>query len=203
MSVSEALVEWRDFYSAVAEAGGALLGLVFVAITIQLDRRPRDLHARALGMGAILALLHPLLASLVMLWPVEPLVQGVALLVIATSGLVGTVQIASFEKGHPAGETRFTSAFRYFLPLAAEVILVVAAVTFMVDSKLGVYALPVFMTLMFIVGSQDAVDLLLGRTLGLRPGRDLFGVGQEGVIGEDAERANRRSGSESTSQPPV
>ena len=150
MSVSEALVEWRDFYSAVAEAGGALLGLVFVAITIQLDRRPRDLHARALGMGAILALLHPLLASLVMLWPVEPVVQGVTLLVIATSGLVGTVQIASFERGHPGGETRFTSAFRYFLPLAAEVLLMVAAVAFMLDSRLGVYTLPVFMTLMYI-----------------------------------------------------
>jgi hypothetical protein len=51
MSVSDALVEWRTFYSAVAEAGGALLGLLFVAITIHLGRHPRDLHARALALG--------------------------------------------------------------------------------------------------------------------------------------------------------
>ena len=56
MSVSDALVEWRTFYAAVAEAGGALLGLLFVAITIHLGRHPRDLHARALALGAITSL---------------------------------------------------------------------------------------------------------------------------------------------------
>jgi hypothetical protein len=119
MSVSEALAEWRDFYAAVAEAGGALLGLLFVAITIRLDRHPHDRHARALAMGAIVALLHPLLASLVMLMPVAAPAQGVALLVIATSGLIATVRIASFETHHPGRESRLAAAYRYFLPLAA------------------------------------------------------------------------------------
>ena len=68
--MSEALVDWRDVYAAVAEAGGALLGLLFVAITIRLDRHPHDRHAHALAIGAIVALLHPLLASLAMLMPV-------------------------------------------------------------------------------------------------------------------------------------
>ena len=127
MSVSDALVEWRTFYSAVAEAGGTLLGLVFVGITIHLGRHPLDLRTRALGIGAILALLHPLLASLVMLLPVAPLVQGMVLLVIATSGLVATVRIASFETRHRGRDTRFTVDYRYFLPLAAELILALAA----------------------------------------------------------------------------
>jgi hypothetical protein len=94
MNVAEALVEWREFYAAVAEAGGALLGLLFVAITIRLDHRPRNLHARALGMGAIVALLHPLLASLAMLLPVAAPAQGIALLVLATWGLIATARIA-------------------------------------------------------------------------------------------------------------
>jgi aryl-alcohol dehydrogenase-like predicted oxidoreductase len=54
-----------------------------VVITIRLDRRPDDRQARALGIGAIVALLHPLLASLAMLLPVLDPAQGVALLVLA------------------------------------------------------------------------------------------------------------------------
>ena len=169
MSVSEALVDWRDFYASVAEAGGALLGLLFVAITIRLDRHPHDRHARALAMGAILALLHPLLASLVMLMPVAAPAQGTALLVLATSGLVVTVKIASFETH-----------------LAAEVLLALAALALLVDSRLGLYALPVFMTLMFIVGSQDAIDLLLGTTMGVRPRGELFrGSAEDAMVVND------------------
>ena len=189
MIVSDALVDWRDFYSAVAEAGGALLGLLFVAITIRLDRHPHDLHARALGMGAIVALLHPLLASLAMLLSVAAPAQGIALLVLATSGLIATIRIASFETRHPGRETRLAAVFRYFLPLAAEVLLALAALALLVDSRLGLYALPVFMTLMFIVGSQDAIDLLLGTTLTVHPRGDLFPVSADDatVLREDPQ----------------
>jgi hypothetical protein len=110
-----------------------------------------------------------------MLLPLAPFVQGIVLLVIATSGLVATVRIASFETRHPGRETRFTVAYRYFLPLAAELILALAALALLVDSPLGLYALPVFLTLMVIVGTQDAVDLLFGTTVA---GRPLLGTGQ-------------------------
>jgi modulator of FtsH protease len=192
--VSESLVDWRDFYSAVAEAGGALLGLLFVAITIRLDRHPRDVHARALGMGAIVALLHPLLASLAMLLPVAAPAQGIALLVLATSGLIATVRIASFETRHPGRETRLAAVFRYFLPLAAEVLLALAALALLVESQLGLYALPVFMTLMFIVGTQDAIDLLLGTTLVVRPKGDLFQVSGDDAlaVNDDADLQGHR-----------
>ena len=185
MSVAEALVEWRSFYSAVAEAGGTLLGLVFVGITIHLGRHPLDLRTRALGLGAILALLHPLLVALTMLLPVASVVQGMICLVIAASGLVATVRIASFETRHRGRETRFTVAYRYFLPLAAEVILAFAGLGLLVDSRLGLYGLPVFLTLMIVVGTQDAVDLLFGTSVAGRPGDGLFQVG-----GDDAMAAS-------------
>jgi hypothetical protein len=190
MSVAEALVEWRTFYSAVAEAGGTLLGLVFVGITIHLGRHPLDLRTRALGLGAILALLHPLLVALTMLLPVAPLVQGIICLVIATSGLVATVRIAAFETRHPGREPRFTVAYRYFLPLAAEVILAFAGFGLLVDSRLGLYGLPVFLTLMVIVGTQDAVDLLFGTSVAGRPGDGLFQIrGDEAMaVNQEMER---------------
>jgi modulator of FtsH protease len=164
MSLSGALLEWRDFYAVVGNAGAALLGLTFVAISIHVGRHPLDLRTRAPGTIAILALLHPVLASLVMLLPVAALVQGIVLLVMAGPGLVMATRIASFETRHPGRETRFMVAYRYFLPLAAEVILALAALALIVGSRLGLYALPVFMALMFIVGTQTAVDLLLGAT---------------------------------------
>src|SRR5512132_3592973 len=189
MSVAEAVVEWRTFYSAVAEAGGTLLGLVFVGITIHLGHHPLDLRTRALGLGAILALLHPLLVALTMLLPVASVVQGMICLVIAASGLVATVRIASFETRHRGRETRFTVAYRYFLPLAAEVILAFAGLGLLVDSRLGLYGLPVFVTLMVIVGTQDAVDLLFGTSVAGRPGDGLFQIsGDEAmVVNDDVE----------------
>lgn len=187
MSVSDALVEWRTFYSAVAEAGGALLGLLFVAITIHLGRHPRDLHARALALGAITSLLHPLLVALTMLLPVAAPVQAMVLLVIAGSGLIVTVRIASFETRHPGRETGVTAAFRYFLPLAAEVLLALAALALLVDSRLGLYAIPVFATLMFLVGAQAATDLLLGTRIAGRPGDGLFQVSGDDAMAFDED----------------
>jgi hypothetical protein len=186
MSVAEALVEWRTFYAAVAEAGGTLLGLVFVGITIHLGRHPLDLRTRALGLGAILALLHPLLVALTMLLPVASVVQGMICLVIAASGLVATVRIAAFETRHPGREPRFAVAYRYFLPLAAEVILAFAALGLLIGSRLGLYGLPVFLTLMVIVGTQDAVDLLFGTSVAGRPGDGLFQLG-----GDEARVVNQ------------
>jgi hypothetical protein len=49
--VADALAEWHDFCAAVAEAGGSLLGLVVVGITIHLGRDPLGLRTRALGRG--------------------------------------------------------------------------------------------------------------------------------------------------------
>jgi hypothetical protein len=81
--------------------------------------------------------------------------------------------------------TRFTLAYRYFLPLAAEVILALAELALLVDWWLGLYALPVFHTLMVIVGTQDAVDLLFGTSVAGRPGDGLFQVS-----GDDAMAFN-------------
>ena len=36
IGVADALVEWRDFYAAVAEAGGALLGLYALPVSLAL-----------------------------------------------------------------------------------------------------------------------------------------------------------------------
>ena len=64
--------------------------------------------------------------------------------------------------------------------------LALAALGLLLDSQLGLYALPVFLTLMLIVGTQDAIDLLFGTTVAGRPGDGLFQVsGDASIVDND------------------
>jgi hypothetical protein len=71
----------------VANAGAALLGLVFVGVSIHLSARSLETETRLLGAESVTNLLYPLLVGLVMLVPVDPAVQDACLLVLGVIGL--------------------------------------------------------------------------------------------------------------------
>jgi len=162
MTWETGLLEWRDFYIAVAGAGAALVGLVFVGASIQLSNRPLDSRIRILATMAVVNLLHPLIASLIMLVPGSPQVLGAGLLTLALAGLVGAIGIDRAKLRQPRIESRLWLVYRYFIPSAAELILAAGAIALILGSTLGLYAVPAFVFLMFIVGTQNAWDLLLG-----------------------------------------
>src|SRR5437762_6857086 len=92
---SAAVTGWHDFYLAAAGASAALLGLLFVGVSINLaaiaaKERP-DLRARA-GL-AFSNLIYVLIVSLVLL-TADPEPQGLALSLAAVSalGLIRTVR---------------------------------------------------------------------------------------------------------------
>src|SRR5438105_12919406 len=94
---SAAITGWHDFFLATAGASAALLGLLFVGVSINLasisaKERP-DLRARA-GL-AFSNLIYVLLVSLVLLIS-DPEAKGIAtgLAVIAGIGIVRTVRPA-------------------------------------------------------------------------------------------------------------
>ncbi|HEX6290953.1 MAG TPA: hypothetical protein VFZ66_17340 [Herpetosiphonaceae bacterium] len=162
MEVREAITAWREFYAAVANVGAALVGLVFVGVSIHLSRRPLDNATRMLGADAVINLLHPLLAALGMLLPVPPTVQGIGLLILALEGLREIARVAYVLARQPSRGSWLTLAYRCFVPLVAAAVLAVGALGLLAGWTFAVYAPAVFVFLMFIVGTQNAWDLLLG-----------------------------------------
>ena len=163
MDLREAVEGWAGFYGAAANAGAALLGLVFVGVSIRLARPPLDTKTRMLGTESAVDLLHPVLVSLGMLLPIEPAAQGIGLLVLSVVGIATHITLAYIQIHQPEQERALWLAYRYFIPLVAAIILGLGAVGFIVGWRLGLYAPAVYVFLMLIVGTQNAWDLLLGR----------------------------------------
>lgn len=162
MELREAILGWRDFYAALANVGAALVGLVFVGVSIHLARRPLAPDTRVLGVEAVVNLLHPLLAALAMLVPARPAAQGAGLLLLALAGLYTTARLARAAARGPRREPRVVLAYRYLTPLLAEAILLAGAIGLVAGLGVAVYAPATFAFLMLIVGIQNAWDLLLG-----------------------------------------
>jgi hypothetical protein len=70
MGFEQQLDQWREFYLAVAGAAAVLLGLVFIALSLHLEK-PQAPGVPILGLGsqALINLIYVLLLSLGMLVP--------------------------------------------------------------------------------------------------------------------------------------
>lgn len=160
------LVQWREFYAAVAGAAAALIGLVYVGISIQLGRHAGDQRMRLFGTMSAQNFLHPLLVALAMLLPVEPVVQAGLLLALGVAGLVNTLGTGYYELRHPqptaGGERRLMTMYRYGMTLVASTVLAAGAVGLLAGWRPAIYAPALFIFLMFLVGVENAWALLLG-----------------------------------------
>ena len=161
VDASNILEAWATFYAAVANVSAALVGLVFVAVSIRVGRRSLEGRSRALGTMTCVALLHPLFASLAMLLPVSLRIRGAGLLVLASVGIVGTIAIDRYEIRQPYTARRFTFVYRFLIPLAAATILAASAILLVSGARVGLDGPPISIFLMLIVGTQNAWDLLI------------------------------------------
>jgi hypothetical protein len=108
-------------------------------------------------------LLHPVLAALIMLMPLSHLVRGGALASLAALSIGATVSIAIAESHHPEGQVRLMIAYRYFVPLFAAPVLGAGSVGLMLEQQWSTWAIAAFIVLMFVIGADNAWDLMLER----------------------------------------
>jgi peptidoglycan/LPS O-acetylase OafA/YrhL len=81
--------QWGDYYLAAAGAAAVLLGLVFIALSLHLEKAEAP-GVPVLGLGgqALINLIYVLLLSLGMLVPYRPpVLPGIAVLAVAVVGL--------------------------------------------------------------------------------------------------------------------
>ena len=189
MSLAELIAEWRDFYAAVASAAAALLGLVFVGLSLHLSLRRASAPVRSLALGSAITLLFPMLVGLMMLIPVgAPHVHGFGAILLGLILAVELVWVARLRVAD-GGDSLPWLVYRLGIPLAACAVLVAGGIGMLISWELAVAAPAAFVFATFVVGVQDAVDLLLGErgthsvpgSAGLRPSRS-DRSGQEALV---------------------
>jgi len=131
--------EWTDLFVAVAGASAALLGLLFVAVSINLERilKFEGLPERALE--TLLFLVLALLASIVGLIPGQSHVAlGLELLFVSLATAVVVLRLPTLRMEDDEVEASWVIA-RWAVRLAATVPFVVGAISVCVEGGGGLY----------------------------------------------------------------
>jgi modulator of FtsH protease len=160
--VMQLIGDWRDFYAAVANAAAALLGLVFVGLSLQLTMRQAGGPVRSLAIGSAITLIQPLLVAVLMLMPEgAPTVHGLGLIVLA---IVLGVQLAVVLRIRirDRGDSLPWLVYRHAIPLAAAAALFGGGVAMLSGLAGAVFVPALAVFALFVVGVQDAWDLLTG-----------------------------------------
>jgi peptidoglycan/LPS O-acetylase OafA/YrhL len=101
MGFEQQIDQWHEYYLAVAGAAAVLLGLVFIALSLHLEKAETP-GVPVLGLGgqALINLIYVPLLSLGMLVPYRPpVLPGIAVLVVAVVGLNDS--ITTLRRSHP------------------------------------------------------------------------------------------------------
>ncbi|HSS31719.1 MAG TPA: hypothetical protein VLL27_00375 [Solirubrobacterales bacterium] len=131
--------EWRDLFVAVAGASAALTGLLFVAVSINLERilKFEGLPERALE--TLLFLVSVLLVSIVGLIPGQShLALGLELLFVSLVTTVVILRLPTIRTGEADVERSWVIA-RWAVRLAATLPFVVGAVSVLAECGGGLY----------------------------------------------------------------
>jgi hypothetical protein len=177
MGFEQQVDQWREFYLAVAGAAAVLLGLVFVALSLHLERAEAPaIPVLGLGSQALINLIYVLLPSLGMLAPYRPpVLPGIVVLAVAVVGLYDSA--TTLRRARRAREPRLaitSLAVPVVLPIVWFVLLVVGGVGVIAHQAFGLYLLAAGSAALIASATRSTWTLLLfGRAQSLEWSRAL------------------------------
>ena len=157
------LEAWHDFHVIAGGSAAALVGLIFVVISIgprAQTRRAEDIRAFVSPTVACFATVL-LLSSLMVMPQVPPWLRGAA---VATLGLAGALRaliahVPSRRRHHKLGREDLASYF--VIPLVAYLGIVVAGVLVILASHSGPTIVGTAILVLLAIGLRNAWDLVL------------------------------------------
>jgi modulator of FtsH protease len=153
---------WSDFGVAVAGAAAALSGLLFVAVSINIQRILSFASLPERAAQTLIMLVVPLLVALLLIIPGQP--RGVLAGELIATGMVGGAGL--WRLGGPSTRAAQEGRGRWLatraLPSAAiAIMLVLAGVTLVADAGGGLYWVAPVVLVAFISGLSNAWVLLV------------------------------------------
>jgi hypothetical protein len=158
------IAEWRPFYGLAGTAAATLIGLLFVAVSINIDtfrrRTSADLHHfAALTFNCFF---YVLLISMLFLIPsLSSLALGISLLLLGALGLLNAViQQRRFRKIHPDRQAADITG-KFNIPILCMLGLTIVSVGILLQMSPSLYGLIVVVLALLISASQNAWALLV------------------------------------------
>jgi modulator of FtsH protease len=159
MNITQAIIrEWQTFYLLAGTAAATLIGLLFIAISIQLDVFHQKTSANLQFFAALTfnCFFYVLLISMMFIIPgLSPLGLGMPLLAFGILALLGTLIQRQRARTEPKITARFT------LPILGLIILVVCAILLMMEIAQSLYGFVIVVLLFLSSASRNAWDLLI------------------------------------------
>jgi len=130
--------DWHDLYVATASATAALTGLLFVAVSLNIERILNFEGLPERAMQTLVMLLTPLIVSIAGLIPGQSKTAlGVELLVLGVGSTCAIVQ--TLRRTIPAGRNYQRAGFHLLITLPASVPLVVGGASLLAGRGGGLY----------------------------------------------------------------
>lgn len=161
---TQAVSDWHDFYLLIGTAAATLVGLLFVALSLNLHKLRDENYndVRILAYRTFYTFIYVLMVSGVLLIPHQtPLGIGLPLLLISGLGLFNTARnIAYVRRG--ARSPGFRDVMRRFLTVAVSLVgLVVVALWVMAGNVTAFYWLTGVILGLLVFASENAWDMLM------------------------------------------
>jgi len=159
------LVSWHDFYVTMGTASASLIGLLFVAISINLDAvtGPSRDDLRAFAEQAFTSFSVVLLIAVLFLIPTGgPSSIAIAYLVLGGGAVVRMVRRApAVWRGLRQGQLRATVFWRFILPVAASVGLLASGLGLIVGQPSALFWLVAVIIGLLMSAARSSWDLLV------------------------------------------
>jgi modulator of FtsH protease len=162
---SQTVEAWHDFYRVMGGAAAALMGLLFVSLSLNagLIMRREDARLRALaGQTFVNFMLVLMFAALVLIPHQGPLGLGLPLLAIDLAGLYVTGRrFLQMRRDPPRAGWRGPLLRRFVIPGICFITVLCVSISILLGATAGLYWLVPVSVLLIFQGLLNAWDLLL------------------------------------------
>jgi hypothetical protein len=166
-AMAQAIEGWHDFYLMIGTAAATLVGLLFVALSLNVDviARQENADLQALAGQAFTSFIDLAIFAVLFLIPDQGRL-GLGLPLIGVGGYGLYLTLGRFLKSRHMPQRRLGSgrsiAGRFIVPAVCFATLMIIAVSVLFGSTAGLYWLVPVMILLVVGASRNAWDLLMG-----------------------------------------